>query len=255
MTPASHKLSHIFIFSFFRRFCGKRSVKTPLIWWHKAAQSENRFLWKLHWFYIKQFKLVNVCSGKKAVKNAITIFDLYEHLLSTILEVSPKHFTVAKLSLFSASVIDICFEYPLKWIPSGLIIMWPVLCETAAVSAQVLCSPHHTTSLQYHFIQSCVHKFCVHHIIQPVCSITLFRAAYVLCSPHHTTSLQYHFIQSCVRRMHWCAAVTCRPNFWQNGWNLLHVTAVTQVWNRYCNKSWHRKLTLEKKILLPGLEP
>ena len=35
-------------------------------------------------------------------------------------------------------------------------------------------------------------------------------------------------------------------------------TAVTRRWNGYRNKSQHRKLTLEKKILpalLPGLEP
>ena len=40
--------------------------------------------------------------------------------------------------------------------------------------------------------------------------------------------------------------------------DLLRATAVTQGWNGYQNKSWHRKLTLEKKILLPllpGLKP
>ena len=37
-------------------------------------------------------------------------------------------------------------------------------------------------------------------------------------------------------------------------WVLLHATAVTQGWNRYQNKSRHRKLTLGTKRLL-GLEP
>ena len=40
-------------------------------------------------------------------------------------------------------------------------------------------------------------------------------------------------------------------------WVLLHATAVTQGWNRYQNKSQHRKLTLGKKLLplVLGLEP
>ena len=34
-------------------------------------------------------------------------------------------------------------------------------------------------------------------------------------------------------------------------WFFLHTTAVTRRWDRYRNKSQHRKLTLENKILLP----
>ena len=59
-------------------------------------------------------------------------------------------------------------------------------------------------------------------------------------------------------RVHACPAVTCHLHFWQNGRGLLLSTAVTRGWNGYRNKSQHRKLTLEKKILpplLPGLEP
>ena len=56
-----------------------------------------------------------------------------------------------------------------------------------------------------------------------------------------------------------CLAVTCHLNFWyRNDRDFLRATAVTRVWNEYRNKSQHRKLTLEKKILpplLPGLEP
>ena len=47
-------------------------------------------------------------------------------------------------------------------------------------------------------------------------------------------------------------------HFWQNDWDLLHATAVTQGWNGYQNKSQHRKLTQEEKILpllLQGLAP
>ena len=72
------------------------------------------------------------------------------------------------------------------------------------------------------------------------------------------TRLQCHFIQSHIGRVYVCLAVTCHLHFWQNDWDLLRATAVTWGWNGYRNKSQHRKLTLEKKILpqlLPGLEP
>ena len=43
------------------------------------------------------------------------------------------------------------------------------------------------------------------------------------------------------------------PALLQNDGDLLHATAVTLGWNGYRNKSQHRKLTLEKKILPPLL--
>ena len=52
-----------------------------------------------------------------------------------------------------------------------------------------------------------------------------------------------------------CLAVTCQLHFLQNDRVLLCATAVTRGRNRYQNKSQHRKLTLEKKILLPGFKP
>ena len=49
--------------------------------------------------------------------------------------------------------------------------------------------------------------------------------------------------------MHACLAVTCHLHFWQNDRDFLRATVVTRGWNGYRNKSQHRKLTLEKKIL------
>ena len=72
------------------------------------------------------------------------------------------------------------------------------------------------------------------------------------------TSLQHHFIQSHICRVYVCLAVTCHLHFWQNDWDLLCASVVTQGCNGYQNKSQHRKLTPEKKIcpqLLRGLEP
>ena len=70
------------------------------------------------------------------------------------------------------------------------------------------------------------------------------------------TSLQCHFMQSHIHRVHAYLAVTCHLHLWQNGWYLLHATAVTRgMGGGHWNKSRHRKLILEKKMLLPGPEP
>ena len=63
-----------------------------------------------------------------------------------------------------------------------------------------------------------------------------------------------HSMQSHIRHVHACLAVTCHLHFWQNDRGLLDAPAVTRGWNRYSNKSQHRKLTLEKKILPPLLQ-
>ena len=62
-----------------------------------------------------------------------------------------------------------------------------------------------------------------------------------------------HFMQSHICKVYACLAVTCHLHFWQNDRDLLRATAVTRGWNGYRNKSQHRKLTLEKKILPPLL--
>ena len=110
------------------------------------------------------------------------------------------------------------FEYPLKWLQCCLTVKWLVPHETAAILAHVLCTPYSHT---------------------PVYSVTLFEATYI-CS------------------MHVCLIVPCHLHFWQDDQDLLCATAVMWGWNGYRNKSQHRKLTLEKKILLlllPGQSP
>ena len=78
----------------------------------------------------------------------------------------------------------------------------------------------------------------------------------VLCTPHN--HVPCHVMQSHLHNVHTCLAVTCHLHFRQNGRDLLRDTAITRGWNGYRNKSQHRKLTLDKKILPPllqGLEP
>ena len=78
----------------------------------------------------------------------------------------------------------------------------------------------------------------------------------VLCTPYNHALC--HFMQSHIRKVYACLAVNCHLRFWQNDRGLLRATAVTRGWNGYRNKSQHRKLTPEKKILPPlqqGFEP
>ena len=72
------------------------------------------------------------------------------------------------------------------------------------------------------------------------------------------TNAEARFIKSHIRKVYACLAVTCHLHFWQNDRDFLRATVVTRGWNGYRNKSQHRKLTLEKKILPPfqqGFEP
>ena len=88
------------------------------------------------------------------------------------------------------------------------------------------------------------------------CHMKLLPSRHVLCTPHN--HVPCHFMQSHIRKVYACLAATCHLHFWQNDLDLLHAAAVTRGWNRYRNKSQHRELTLEKKILpllLQGFKP
>ena len=89
-----------------------------------------------------------------------------------------------------------------------------------------------------------------------LCHKKLLPSRRVLCTPYNHAPC--HFMQSHIHKVYACLAVTCHLRFWQNDRGLLRATAVTRGWNGYRNKSQHRKLTLEKKILPPlqqGFEP
>ena len=72
-------------------------------------------------------------------------------------------------------------------------------------------------------------------------------SAQVLCTTYNHTPC--HFMQSHIRKLYVYLAVTCHLHVWQNDRDLLRATAVTRGWNGYQNKSQHKRLTLEKKIL------
>ena len=68
---------------------------------------------------------------------------------------------------------------------------------------------------------------------------------------HTCTSLQCHFIRSHIGRVHVCLVVTSHLHFWQNDRDILRATAAARRWNGSRNKSQHRTLALEQKILPP----
>ena len=72
------------------------------------------------------------------------------------------------------------------------------------------------------------------------------RSAYTI----QLCTLSRHLMQSHIRTVHACLAVSWHLHLGQSDRDLLCATAVTRGWNGYRNKSQHRKLTLEKKILL-----
>ena len=147
---------------------------------------------------------------------------------------------------------------------------WLVPHETAAVSAQVLCTPYNHAPC--HFMQSHIRK--IHTCLAVTCHLHFWQndrdflwsgvltapawlvphetaavSAQVLCTPYNHAPC--HFMQSHLRKVHTCLAVICHLHCWQNDRDLLRATAVTRGWNGYRNKSQHRKLTLERKILPP----
>ena len=85
------------------------------------------------------------------------------------------------------------------------------------------------------------------------CHMKLLRSVYTIqpCTMSLSAKPLYYIY---IYKVYACLAVTCHLHFWRNDRGLLHVTAVTQGWNRYRNKSQHRKLTPEKKILPPLLQ-
>ena len=84
------------------------------------------------------------------------------------------------------------------------------------------------------------------------CHMKLLPSRRVLCTPNNHAPC--HFMQSHIRKVYACLSVTCHLHFWQNDRDLLRASAVTRGWNGYRNKSQHRQLTMEKKILPPLLQ-
>ena len=123
--------------------------------------------------------------------------------------------------------------------------------ETAAVSAQVLCTSYNHAPC--HFMQSHICK--VHVCLAVTCHLhfwqndrDLLRATVVTQGGGMDTKSAQKVDPQEENYLH----------FWQNDRDFLRATAVTRGWKGYRNKSLHRKSTLEKKILPPfqqGFEP
>ena len=136
-----------------------------------------------------------------------------------------------------------------------MLVCWPLLYSTIPHSrADSLCS--HVILHQWLAFYSPLKNFFFKYPPHGWCHMKLLPPWCVLCAPYNHAPC--HFMQSHIRKVYACLAVTCHLRFWQNDRGLLRATAVTRGWNGYRNKSQHRKLTLEKKILPPllqGFEP
>ena len=124
----------------------------------------------------------------------------------------------------------------------SLLLRWPT----------VLCALHSIHVLNIHQ-SGCNAVWLLHRW----CHMKLLPSLQVLRRQYNRAPVYSVTIESHKCRRHMCSAVTCYLHFWQNVRHLLCATAVTQEWNRNQNKSQHRKLTLEKKIiplLLPGIK-
>ena len=77
------------------------------------------------------------------------------------------------------------------------------------------------------------------------CHSKLLPSRCVLSTRYKPHTIPRHFIQSHVHRVHACFAVTSHLQFGRMDVIFSHVAVVTQGWNRYRNKSWHKKLTLK----------
>ena len=134
---------------------------------------------------------------------------------------SPKHFTMATIVLFSASgqthcTLALCNS---KWVTVILHSMFWI--STEVVTTLFSCGHWHGWCHMKLLLSQ--HTFNVHHT-----------------SRH----LQCHFIQSYVHRMHVCLVATCHLHIWQNDQDLFYAIAVTQGWNGYRNKSPAQKADL-----------
>ena len=79
--------------------------------------------------------------------------------------------------------------------------------------------------------------------LQGWCHVKLLPSRRTFCVNHTTKHISRHFMESRIRRMHSCLAETCHLHFWQTDRDILRATAVTRGWNKYQNKSRHRKHT------------
>ena len=62
------------------------------------------------------------------------------------------------------------------------------------------------------------------------CHMKLLPSQCILCTPYNHAPCC--LMQSHICKVYACLAATCHLHFWQNDWDLLRATAVTQGWNR-----------------------
>ena len=138
---------------------------------------------------------------------------------------SPKRFTMATTALVSASMQTHCAVVCCSF--------FPFFFSFFKLSTQ-----------QFHIVVTW---------LEPCETAAISVAVHIQCTPYNHVPV-YSISHVC--RVHTCVFSCNLPlHFCQNNWDPSYATVVTWGWNRYWNKSQHRNLTLEWKILPPLLKP
>ena len=192
------------------------------------------------------------CQARSLPAPAVWELDLYVHWY---LKCVSCHFSILIVGIHAA------FKYACAGIHTCYITDWLMIAYIALFSAllsrlsALACGSTWVTSFIARFL-NIRRSGVLTALAWLVPHETAAISAQVLCTPYNHAPC--HCMQSHICQVYACLAVTCHLHFWQNDRDLLCATAVTRGWNRYRNKSQHRKSTLEKKILLPlqqGFEP
>ena len=163
------------------------------------------------WCLIYTHRLLLIIIFRKSSNDQACFLYFVETLIEHV-EMSPKHFTMATIVLFSASGQT-------HWVTV-------ILHSVFWISTEVV-----TT------LFSCGHW-------HGWCHMKLLLSQHTFNGHHTSRHLQCHFIQSYVHRMHVCLVATCHLHIWQNDQDLFYAIAVTQGWNGYQNKSPAQKVDL-----------
>ena len=222
--------------------------KTCLLSWQKYACHDKTFVIT---------KLFCCCSKHNFVATIFCCCDKHTFFTTNMCRDKSMLLMTKPLSRHTCDKSFVVTSILLSWQKTFFMMIWwwllySAILRSRADSLRLCVILHEWTAFHSVF-------FNIHRSGAPAAPAWLMPHEPAAVSVHSVYTIQpCHFMQSHIRKVYACLAVTCHLHFWQDDRDLLHATAVTWGWNRYWNRSQHRKLTLEKKILPPlqqGLKP
>ena len=112
------------------------------------------------------------------------------------LKIIPKCFTMVTIALFSVLEQTHCteflcdpdwvtvalysfLEYPFKWLQCCLVVTWLVPCETAAISAHVLCTPYNHAPVYSVTLSEAIYVGCLFRYNMPLALLAEWQGSFV----------------------------------------------------------------------------